>query len=455
MSLINKMLQDLESRQKPQTEAADTQRIYDDLKPVRTARARAPSRRLPAVVAAVAIVGVGAYVWWQWGGGLLNTETYVAAKPRAIVARPLSPKPVPAAAPALQATPIQPVAAQPGETPAVAEEAAQKPPVATAPVEKPAASAQDDAAGEAASRYWTVSRGETLYRISTRTGISVTDLSAWNRLGRGRPIHVGQRLRLTAPAAPATASATPDEPALNTARSGARVVLASTPVPEDMKAPATAPAVAARDEGSADSAGMMDKKLHPLTPAERAESEYRQAADLLQKGRTADAEQHLRAAIAASAEHTRARELLAGLQLQQGHWHEAQQLLEQGIAKVPNYYPFALLLARIDVDHGSQTQALAVMESSRQAGAGNADFMAFLAALYEREGKNDEAINAYTEALKLDPREGRSWLGMGISLEAKQDWNAARAAYQRAIETGALDEKLQNYARQRLAALKK
>jgi hypothetical protein len=43
---------------------------------------------------------------------------------------------------------------------------------------------------------------------------------------------------------------------------------------------------------------------------------------------------------------------------------------------------------------------------------------------------------------------------MGISLEAAQDWKTAGNAYQRAIETGTLDDNLLKYARQRLTAVK-
>ena len=44
---------------------------------------------------------------------------------------------------------------------------------------------------------------------------------------------------------------------------------------------------------------------------------------------------------------------------------------------------------------------------------------------------------------------------MGISLETIQNWNAAGEAYQRAIDTGALDDNLLKYARQRLTVVKK
>jgi MSHA biogenesis protein MshN len=95
------------------------------------------------------------------------------------------------------------------------------------------------------------------------------------------------------------------------------------------------------------------------------------------------------------------------------------------------------------------------MEGSRQAGAESADYMGFLAALHQRVGHHSEAINAYTQAIKLNPQEGRSWLGMAISLEATQAGNAAGEAYQRAIDTGTLDDNLQKYVRERLAAIRK
>lgn len=199
----------------------------------------------------------------------------------------------------------------------------------------------------------------------------------------------------------------------------------------------------------------MDKRIKPFAANEKAESEYRRAADLLQKGRLPDAEKHLRLALKIDETHTPGRELLAGVLLQQGHWREAQELLERGIDTVPAHYPFAQLLARVYVEHDADQKALTVMEGNRRYGAENPEYLAFLAALYQRVGKHAEAIKVYNEALTRNPQEGRWWLGMGISLEAIQDWNTAGNAYQRAIETGVLDDKLLAYVRQRLAVLKR
>lgn len=479
MSLINKMLQDLESRKNSQADAASKKSVYEDLKPVKASGFRAPpNKRLSVILLTLVVVGGGAYAWMQWGERLLSHEP-AAVKTRPVAVHKASPKPSPVPAPiaAVAVTPapaLKEGAAQPAEPAAgkpkdilaanaqggnAVETPKAEPKTNTVPVPSPVEPKNNSApvptaVPAAEGGYWTVAKGETLYSISTKTGIDLWDLSKWNHLGRKHVIYTGQRLRLTPPdsAVAKTSTQSSDQ---NSETKKAKTTVTSVNKPAVMgSAPTVAPVSSpGPEQGSADS-GVMNKKLKPLSPDEKAESEYRQAVSLLQKGRAADAEKRLKAALNLSAEHPQSRELLAGLELQNGRWHEAQQTLEQGIEKVPAHYPFTLLLARIQIEHGEVQKALAVMEASRQAGAGSADYMAFLAELYRRTGNYAEAIKAYTEAIKLNPREGRSWIGMGISLEAAQDWKTAGEAYQRAIETGSLDDSLLKYARQRLAAIK-
>jgi MSHA biogenesis protein MshN len=475
VSLINKMLQDLESRKDSQAGTTPKKSVYEDLKPIgRIPSSRAPSRRLVLLLVLVAAVGGGAYAWTQWGDTLVASllPDKPAVRPAPVVARkapPPKPAPDPAASPppvAVQAadsmTPSQAMAEKQAATPAIVPQAPAVPPaiaeersagptpVSTADP-RPATVGAPKLASAKENNYWTVSRGETLYGISAKTGVGLRDLSSWNALSRKHVIHPGQKLRLTPPST-ATTKAEP------TRAKETRVALATkakTPnshtaspvekIPESKLGPVSV---------SSDMT-VMDKRVKPFSPNEKAESEYRRAADLLQKGRMADAEKHLKLALKVDEKHTPARELIAGVMLQQGHWREAQRLLEQGIDTVPAHYPFAQLLARVNVEHGADQKALAVMEASLRAGAENPEYLAFLAALYQRVGKHAEAIKAYNGALTLAPQEGRWWLGMGISLEAVQDWNTAGSAYQRAIESGVLEEKLLTYARQRLAILKK
>lgn len=471
MSLINKMLQDLESRQNSQAEAASRKSVYEDLKPVKISGIRAPSRRLNSILLAIVVVGAGAYAWMQWGERLILGEP-TPVKPLAVAMHKTPSKPAPAPQPAPQAVVAETSAAvanettsQPTTAPAVTNDQAEHPDVSdkaeasttstlpsTATTMTSAPEKSLSAAGAAAD-YWIVSRGETLYSISAKTGVDLWNLSGWNRLGRHHVIYPGQRLRLTPPSSSeakvVTRKAQQKKETKNTK------VTAPVAMPTAGKdIPKPGPTMVETPEVNSADAGMMNKKAKPFSSDEKAESEYRLAVNQLQKGRTGDAEKHLKSALKASAEHIQARELLTGLTLQNGRWREAEKILEEGVEKMPAYYPFAQLLARVYVEHGSDQRALRVMEESRRAGAGNADYMGFLAALYQRAGKHQEAITAYTAAIKLVPTEGRSWLGMGISLEAIQNWNAAGEAYQRAIDTGTLDDNLLKYSRQRLVVVK-
>lgn len=103
------------------------------------------------------------------------------------------------------------------------------------------------ASGTAAGADWyTVEAGDTLFSIAWRFRVQLSDLAAWNRLGDGSLILVGQRIRLTPPpgyAAAGNASASGDS-----GSSGPSAAGGSRPV----AAPATP---GAAGTGSAESTG--------------------------------------------------------------------------------------------------------------------------------------------------------------------------------------------------------
>lgn len=67
---------------------------------------------------------------------------------------------------------------------------------------EPPAGGRTNAAAAPSSAIHTVARGETLYRIARRHGLSVRDLAAWNGLSPPYTIRPGQRLRLGPPPDP-------------------------------------------------------------------------------------------------------------------------------------------------------------------------------------------------------------------------------------------------------------
>lgn len=354
MSLINRMLRDLESRQTARAEVS-RQPVYEDLRPARGRSDVARIRVWGAVLIVAVIAAAGIYGWIEWSGARVP-------------------------APVVAVTPV-PATPTPVETPAPMPAAglAEPPP----PVSKP----------------------------------------------------VVPKAPVTAPDIPKTV------PAVKTTQA-----TTARPVPKSAPSPAA--------QKNNEEAGKMEKTVKPLTPAEQAEGYFREAAALVNQGRGLDAEPKLRAALAADPAHAGARELLVGIQLQQGRGAAARELLAQGIETNPKHTAFARLLARLTVDGGTDAQAIALLEKHAALAGNDAEYQALLATLYQRAGRHGEAIQRYTQALTLRPQEGRWWMGMGLSCEAEKKNDAAAEAYQRALGA-ALDPKLQQYVRGRLAAVKK
>lgn len=192
---------------------------------------------------------------------------------------------------------------------------------------------------------------------------------------------------------------------------------------------------------------------HASTPAERVEDEYRKATALLNQGRVAEAIDGYRATLQLDPRHAAARQALVGLLLENRRIDEAQQLLQDGLSLNPDRFAYAILLARIQVERGDLQGAHDLLQKYAARAAGDAEYHAFDAALLQRLGRHKEAVAAYQAALKLAPRTGLWWMGMGISLQADQRSAEALDAFRRAKSVGGLSPDLVAFVDQRMKQL--
>lgn len=148
-----------------------------------------------------------------------------------------------------------------------------------------------------------------------------------------------------------------------------------------------------------------------------------------------------------------ARTTLAALYMSMNKLPEADKLVAVGLNSDPDYLPFVELRARLLTAANREKEALALLQSYSPPLEDNPQFHALMAALYARNNDNAAAGRIYRNLINLDPQNGSWWFGLGIALEKSGQNKSALEAYSRAISEGKLDPESAMYAQSRLQAI--
>jgi len=232
----------------------------------------------------------------------------------------------------------------------------------------------------------------------------------------------------------------------------APVVAGAPPARADEPKPAPPPAARAPQIVASVDSGRIDKRV-TSTPAERAESEYRRAIAFVNQGRVSEGLEGLRSALSIDAAHDGARQTLVSLLAEQRRFDEAFSAAQQGLEINPGNSGYAMLTARIMVERKDLKGALAVLQKHAPSAGSNAEYHAFTGALYQRLGRHAEAVDEYQTALRLSPQTGAWWVGLGISQEASERRKEAVISFKRAQSAGNLNPELVTFIDQRLRQL--
>lgn len=196
------------------------------------------------------------------------------------------------------------------------------------------------------------------------------------------------------------------------------------------------------------------KQVKELTPQQRADNEYRRATLLLQQNRSQDAVSALEQALQLDPFHSVARQTLAGVLVDGRRTEEAIRKLQEGLAVDRTQPALAMMLARLQVEKGELRPAIETLQKTLPQAAERSDYQAFIAALLQRDGRHKEAIEHYFVALRKSPQNGLWWMGIGISLQAENRVAEARDAFNRAKASSTLSPELLAYVEQKLGQLR-
>ncbi len=214
--------------------------------------------------------------------------------------------------------------------------------------------------------------------------------------------------------------------------------------------PSIATAALPRLESPDVSALQIEQRIIRKEAPRSADSEFRRAAVLIDQGRIREAQDRLRDALDLDARHEAARQTLAALLLEERSYDAAEAVLAAGLRSNPAQTNFALALSRLNLERGNMPAALAVLHNHAAYAVGHAEYRAFAAALYAKSGAHADAIVEYEAALRLAPRTGPWWIGLGLANEAEDRTEAATDAYRNARATGSLSASLSEFVERKL-----
>ncbi|WP_348697707.1 tetratricopeptide repeat protein [Duganella fentianensis] len=427
MSLINKMLQDLDAR----GGSADGGLRQQQLHAVEIQSERSGKLRLATIaLAVVALGGAGWYGWHYWQGQRLAHAVGLAAAPQ------------PAVAPV--AAPSQPVAS--AVAAAVVEASAAPTPAASAM----AAAALVPAAAQSAALVATAQ-----VSASAPATAPAAQAPAASPATAAAPAPAGTLKAAPAPAPAATAAVAAQAP------HGVPVKAASAAMPV-VAAPASGagavPAKVAATRKGAASASRSNEEMgeagtitHNLSPKLMAENTYRRGLVALQEGRTHAALGDFERALEIDPRNEAARQTYISLLLENKRNDDAVRQLRLALGIDPRQPGLAMILARLQLEKGGP--ALQTLMTTLPYAGGNPEYQAFLAGVLQREQRHAEAAQHYRNALQLTPQNGVWWMGLGISLQADNHPGEAREAFRRARAANGLSAELQTFIDRKLDAL--
>jgi MSHA biogenesis protein MshN len=254
-------------------------------------------------------------------------------------------------------------------------------------------------------------------------------------------------------ASPAVASV----PAASAAAASVEAELPHAAVPASAKAPvAKARPVLAKATTKRETAAKKADKPAPsaqaveLTSAQRAEADYRRAMQVLQDGRNGEAMAALEQALRTEPRHEAARQTLVGLLIEARRSEEALRHLQLGLTLDPRQPSMAMLLARLQIERGA-TGIETLMRTLPYA-TGNGEYHAFLAAALARDARHREAAEQYKLALRGIPNNGQWLLGLAISLQNEKRTAEALEAFKQAKATN-LSAEQAAFVERRISAL--
>ena len=201
--------------------------------------------------------------------------------------------------------------------------------------------------------------------------------------------------------------------------------------------------------------GEMTKSRSDDNTDESVADLYRQAKSLYRQGNSLKADKILYEVLDMDSRYLQARTLLAKKLIARARLDEAESILDKGMKQVQAVPDWADLYARLLINRGLVNEAIDVLKLATPVLEDRPEYYAFLAALYQKSDRHREAIQTYHRVIEHDENNSVWWMGLAISLEAAGRNPDALFAYRKSLQGAKLSPDLQQYVHGKIAYLDK
>ncbi|MEE1980159.1 tetratricopeptide repeat protein [Shewanella xiamenensis] len=209
----------------------------------------------------------------------------------------------------------------------------------------------------------------------------------------------------------------------------------------------------ALSQASAQPTGQMAVTEVKLSPSQLAQKQLVLASDAEKQGQLVKAMDYYAKALKLDPSLHESRKQLAALHYGQGEQPQAAEVLAQGRLLYPQEFEFALLLARVQHAMGDTDAALASLAQipdshplARQKWLAQTD-------LAQKQGQYPLVEQAYRKLLQQEPQQGKWWMGLAYALDSQKQFTQASQAYRTALSYSGLSTQATAFIEQRLQQL--
>ena len=184
-----------------------------------------------------------------------------------------------------------------------------------------------------------------------------------------------------------------------------------------------------------------------------AEKLFQQAYIDYKRGDIAESLKKLNMSLDQNGGHIKARSTLALILANQGNTELAYSVLNEGLIQYPGNIGWTKMYARLLLKDGKIVEARSILAKQSPELSTNPEYYALQAAILQKLDEHQQAAKIYRDLLQVNPLKAVWWMGLGISLESMKLYDAALYAYQKAFNHPSLAKDTREFLTHRINRL--